>query len=73
VAYVTQAIAPAVEEAAQYPGDLLENTLRAHAARMVAELSRMPPVLAPAVEAGRLRIVGARYDLDSGLVEIIVP
>ena len=35
VAYVTQAIAPAVEEAAQRPGDLLENTLRAHAARVV--------------------------------------
>jgi hypothetical protein len=33
----------------------------------------MQPVLAPAVEGRRLRVVGARYDLDSGLVEVIVP
>ncbi len=73
VAYVTQAIAPAVEEAARHPGDLVENTLRAHAALVVDSLRRMQPVLAPAVEAGRLRVVGARYDLASGLVEVIVP
>jgi carbonic anhydrase len=73
VSFVTQAIAPAVKEAAQHPGDLLENTLRAHAALVVDALRRTQPVLAPAAEAGRLRVVGARYDLNSGLVEVIVP
>jgi carbonic anhydrase len=73
LAYLTEAIAPAVDEAALRPGDLLENTLRAHTARLVDALRRRPPVLAPAVTAGRLRVVGARYDLDSGLVEVIVP
>ena len=34
------------------PGDLLENTLRAHAARLVDALRRGQPVLAPAVDGG---------------------
>ena len=42
-------------------------------APVVAGLRRMQPVLAPAVEGRRLRVVGARYDLASGLVEVIVP
>jgi carbonic anhydrase len=73
IEHITTAIAPAVKAAAGLPGDPVENALRAHAARLVAELRQAEPTLAPAVADGRLRVVGARYDLDSGLVEVIVP
>jgi carbonic anhydrase len=73
VEHITTAIAPAVKAAAGQPGDPLENALRAHAARLVADLRQAEPILAPAVAEGRLRVVGARYDLESGLVEVIVP
>jgi carbonic anhydrase len=29
------------------------------------------PVLAPLVKNGRVKVVGARYDLDTGAVEIL--
>jgi carbonic anhydrase len=35
----------------------------------VSKLKRVPP-LAEAVEKGQLKIVGARYDLDTGAVEM---
>jgi carbonic anhydrase len=73
VEHITTAIAPAVKAAAGQPGDPVENTLRAHVARLVAELRQTEPILAPAVAEGRVRVVGARYDLVSGLVEVIVP
>jgi carbonic anhydrase len=38
---------------------------------VVAQLARSEPILAPAVRAGRVRIAGARYDLDTGQVDII--
>jgi carbonic anhydrase len=71
--HLVSAFAPAVADAAGRPGDPLENTVRAHGARLVDALRRTEPILAPAVAGGRLEVVGARYDLDSGLVEVIAP
>ena len=70
---LVSAIAPAVSDAAGRPGDPVENAVRAHCARLVAGLRREEPTLAPAVAGGRLEVVGARYDLDTGLVEVIDP
>ena len=59
---ITQAIAPAVEEAAaRRPAGEHPAGPRA---LVVDLLRRMQPVLAPAVEGWRLRVVGARYDLE---------
>lgn len=37
----------------------------------ISDLLRVSPVMAGAVAAGRLRVVGARYDLDRGLVALL--
>jgi carbonic anhydrase len=66
------AIAPAVAEAKTQAGDLLDNAIRANTELVVNQL-KAAPLLSDAIGQGKLKIVGARYDLDSGLVEVIVP
>lgn len=53
------------------PGDALDNAIRANVAASVKKLQTAQPTLAHAVQTGALRIVGARYDLETGAVEII--
>ncbi len=57
-------ILPSALAAIRAGGDVLEGTIRANVARNTARLQEVSPVIAVAVAAGRLRIVGARYDLD---------
>lgn len=65
------AIRPAVERARGQPGDLLENAIRANIALAVEQLAGSPPVLAPLVAQGAVRVVGGYYALDSGQVTLI--
>ena len=67
---LVEAIRPAVEVAEAQPGDLVENTVRANIGLTVQRLLQSP-VLARAVQTGALKIFGARYSLETGLVEII--
>ena len=64
-------IKPAIIRATAKPGDPVDNVLRAHVALTVERLRGQSEVLAERVRAGRLHIVGARYDLDTGIVEIL--
>jgi len=68
---LAQAIQPAVEKARSQSGNLVENAIRIHVERMVQELKSAKPILAEAIHKGELQIVGARYDLESGRVEIL--
>ena len=68
---VTESIAPAVTEAKDLPGDKVDNTVRANARHMADSLANAEPFLKAAVKAGTLKIVAARYDLDTGAVEIL--
>jgi carbonic anhydrase len=68
---LVQAIRPAVLRVEGSLGDMLDNAVRANVELVVAQLARSEPILAPAVRAGRVRIAGARYDLDTGQVDII--
>lgn len=72
IAALVRGITPAVEKAHGQAGDALDNTVRINTELTVAQL-RATPLLADAVSKGALKIVGGRYDLDSGMVEIIVP
>jgi len=54
-----------------HSGDALDNAIRANVAASVQKLQTAPPTLDSAIRRGRLRIVGARYDLDSGAVELL--
>lgn len=68
---MAKAIRPAVERARAWPGDLLDNAVKAHVQLVVEDLRNLQPVLAPRVQKGRLRIVPAVYDLDNGRVEVL--
>lgn len=68
---IVEAIEPAVETAKTQSGDLVDNAVRANVTRVVGQLKHIGPILSEAISAGKLKVVGARYDLDSGRVEIL--
>ncbi len=68
---IVQAIEPAVEACQGQPGDPVENAVRANVSRVVTQLRHAGPLLAELVEAGKVKVVGARYDLDTGVVEFL--
>ena len=65
------AIKPAVYATKGQPGDAWDNAVRANVKMSVNKLQALSPILAKAVKAGTLKVVGARYDIDSGEVEVI--
>lgn len=71
IADLVKALMPAVEKTKGQPGDHAENAMRANVQNSVAQIANDEPLLKPAVEAGKVKIIGARYDLDTGAVEIL--
>ncbi len=71
ISSLVDAIKPAVEKAKNLPGDVVDHAVRAHVATVVEQLKSSMPLLAPLVQAGQLKVVGARNDLDEGGVDII--
>ena len=65
------ALRPAVDQAAHEPGDRVENAVRDNVIHVVNQLRAARPVLSDLTAAGKLRIVGAVYALDTGKVEWI--
>jgi carbonic anhydrase len=51
--------------------DPVERGVRANVRHQVAELTRRSPLLAQHVARGELKVVGARYDLDTGRVKVL--
>ncbi|MBI5879603.1 MAG: carbonic anhydrase [Chloroflexi bacterium] len=68
---LVDAIRPAVEQARRQTGDLLENAITTNIQMGVQQLRKAQPLLARMSDAGTLRIVGARYALYTGLVEVV--
>lgn len=66
---VTQ-LRPAVEAAKGRSGDMLANAIAANVQMAVRNL-RENPLWQDELEAGTLKIIGANYDLETGLVEIL--
>jgi len=64
------AIQPAVERVKHEAGDLLDNAVRANIKLVVEQLKASMPV-AELVRCDRLKVVGAQYNLEHGVVEII--
>jgi carbonic anhydrase len=70
IGQMVEPIVPAVLKAQSAPGDLLENAVGENVRRTVTRLRASPePILMEPLQQGRLRIVGARYDLDEGRVD----
>ena len=45
--------------------------MRAQALDVARQLQEAEPILAERVQSGKLKIVAARYDLDSGKIEML--
>jgi carbonic anhydrase len=58
----------AVAKAKDEPGDQLDNTVVENVRIVTADLPVRSPLLAAGIKAGTLKVVGMRYDLDTGVV-----
>ncbi|MEH1766819.1 carbonic anhydrase [Nostoc sp.] len=65
-----QAIKPALKKVKNQPGDAVENAVVANVQYQIERLKRSQ-LLTEQVKSGKLKIVGGRYDLDTGRVTII--
>ena len=65
------AIAPAVVEAKKQNGNLLYNAIHENVNRIVKQLSASKPVLEEFVHEHKLNVIGAYYNLDSGVVDFL--
>ena len=68
--WLVEGIRPAVEEVKSQSGDLLDNAVKANVTLTVERL-KGSAILSEALEKSELQIVGGRYDLDTGMVEIL--
>jgi carbonic anhydrase len=77
IGYLVEAISPAVEEAAEQAvnetgeEELLDASIDINIENIVYQLETSEPILSELVDEGELTIVGARYHLDGGEVEIL--
>ena len=68
---VVKAIMPAVEKVRGKEGDVWETAVKENALMAAAALGASEPVIAPLAKAGKVRIVAAYYDLDTGVVTFL--
>lgn len=68
---LVEALRPAVAAAATQGGNVISNAIDANVRQAVSALQVGEPVLSHACAAGQVRIIGARYNLDTGEVKII--
>ena len=62
-------IEPAVQRAKSMAGDLVDNAVHTNVDLVVRNLRNSGPILKELVESGRLKVLGAYYDIDSGKVD----
>jgi carbonic anhydrase len=70
--WVVKGVRPAIVKTLDTKNNALDAAVRANV-ELTVERLRKAPLLAGLVAQGKLTIVGARYDLDTGGVEVIVP
>lgn len=68
---IVDAIEPAVQAVAHEAGDKIDNVVRTNARFVAFRLAKTGPILAKAVLSGELRVVAARYDLETGKIELL--
>ena len=65
---IVDEIMPAAKATCDEPGDKLLNAVKANTKAVAAKLAGLPPIIAPAVERERLRVVSMLYTLSTGEV-----
>ena len=64
-------IVPIAKAAKKQPGDFVTNAVRENARRTAAAIPHRSPIVAHLAAAGKVKIVSAYYELDSGKVEFL--
>jgi len=64
-------IKPVVAQSRGEEGDKLDNAIRANVRAGVERLRTLKPIMAQSVKQGKVKVVGATYDLRSGRVAVI--
>lgn len=70
IGYLVDEIAPAVRAVGADDSEAADKAMRVHVARTVRRMGTVD-VVADAVASGRVDVVGAVYDLDTGVVELL--
>lgn len=70
---LVEAIVPAARAVLGQPGDFLDNAVRENARRTAQAIATLSKAMAQGVAEGRVGVVAAHYDLDSGQVEFLGP
>ena len=65
---LVELIKPAVAQIHGKPGDPLDNAIRKNVELGVDRRKQLQPIVAPRVKEGKLKVVGAVYDLRTGSV-----
>lgn len=68
---MVEAIVPAARAVKGKPGDFVENAVRENAKRTAAQIAGKSKIVADLVAAGKVKVVAAHYDLDTGKVEYL--
>jgi carbonic anhydrase len=68
---LVELIKPAVAQSKGAHGDLLENAIRKNVEIGIERLKELRPILAPRVKDGKVKVVGALYDLRAGVVTMV--
>jgi carbonic anhydrase len=68
---LVDAIKPAVEQVKDQPGDKVDNAVKANVKLITDKLKASEPIVAPAVKAGKVKVLGAYFNLDDGKVSYI--
>jgi len=67
---LVELLKPAVAKSKGMAGDPLENAIVQNVKDGVAKLQQLEPIVAPAVKAGKVKVVGGVYDLKTGRVTL---
>lgn len=68
---MVDAIVPAAQAVAGKPGDFVDNAVRESALRTARKVAGESAIVADLVKKGKVKVVAARYDLDTGAVEFL--
>jgi carbonic anhydrase len=70
---IVKAIRPAVKASAHLEGDRVDNAVLENARLEAKRIRESKPILRKLIDEGKVRVVSARYDLDTGRVRFLPP
>jgi carbonic anhydrase len=73
IGWIVKTLQPAVDQARTQPGPVLDNAIDVNIQLVVKQLRESKPILEEFTRHGKVRIVGARYDLHTGQVTMMLP